>query len=186
MASCRNVIIFIGLIILTSACSGSKSVPVKTKGEIRKSLEKTTDPENVEIAEPLDFDLEKYRSSLSDPSSQKSNALPNSFVVDDIKESIQNMNSDVGYRIQLISTSDRTKAQKVVADFNDWIFQNEAITYKAETYIIFKQPNYRVHIGDFKTRIQANEFIKAVKRRFSDAWIIQDTIIEDRSPDNVN
>lgn len=185
MASCRNVIIFVGFMILISACSGSKSIP-NSKGEINKSLEKKTNQEVAESAEPLDFDLEKYRSSLSDPSSQKSNTLPQNFVVDEVKESTQSDNSNVGYRIQLISTSDRTKAQKVVSDFNDWIFQAEAITYKAETYIIFKQPNYRVHIGDFKTRVQANEFIKAVKRRFSDAWIIQDTIIEDRSPDNVN
>lgn len=182
MASNWNVIGLICTTILISACSGSKSVQ---KEPVTQTAQEKTPIQVDTTAQQIDFDIELYRNTLADPSSQKSNTLPPAFVTEVSTTQQSEMESNAGFRIQLISTSDRSRAQKMVADFNDWLFSNEKILYKAETYIIFKQPNYRVHVGDFKTRIQASEFIKSVKRRFSDAWIIQDSIIDERTPDKM-
>ena len=185
MASNRTLVLSLISAVILTACAGTEEVktvqkPTKVEQTATVSTQVSTTQQEV-----LDFDIDKYRTSLSDPSSTKSNELPESFITEAVAESTNEIESNIGFRIQLISTSDRTRAQKAIADFNEWLFSNESIIYKAETYIIFKQPNYRVHIGDFKTRIQANEFIKIVKRRFSDAWIIQDKIIEDRTPDSI-
>lgn len=169
------------------ACEGSKhtSQTFTKKNSSDKEIAQKQQSTISTISHDLDFDLDKYRNTLSDIYTTKSNDLPAAL---QLEETLPNQQKDFlqnGYRIQLISTSDRSRAEKVVADFNNWLFADSTITYKAESYIIFRQPNYRVHIGDFKSRIQANEFNKVVKRRFSDAWIIQDQINEEKTPDNM-
>jgi hypothetical protein len=182
----KHTLLFTLLFLMLVACEGTKN---STQTTTNKTPNQASIPQNnsnpTPVSHQLDFDLDKYRNTLGDANTTKSNELPSALQLEEAQPSQRNDFLQSGYRIQLISTSDRIRAEKVVADFNNWLFADSTITYKAESYIIFRQPNYRVHIGDFKSRIQANEFNKVVKRRFSDAWIIQDQINEDKTPDNI-
>jgi hypothetical protein len=172
------------LAVLLFSCAETNTIQ-QEKIETSVVIEKKSEPtEAVPVEDAINFD--KYRTKLGDNKSGSLNTLPDAFIVEaTTTNATVSESNNSGYRIQLISTSDRNRAQKIIGDFNDWIFSSEDIEYKAEAYLIYRQPNYRVHIGDFKTRIQANEFVKFIKRRFSDAWIIQDQIIEDRVPEFV-
>lgn len=77
-----------------------------------------------------------------------------------------------GYRIQIYMGSGNdalNNAEKVKEDFET---NFEGIT----AYITFREPYYRVRAGDFRTRLQANQLLKALRKSYQDAWIIQDKI----------
>lgn len=172
------------LAVLFFSCAETKTIQQEKSEPSVVIANNSEQTEKITVEETIDFD--KYRTKLGDNKSGTLNTLPDAFIVEETTtDATVSESNNSGYRIQLISTSDRNRAQKIIGDFNDWIFSSEDITYKAEAYLIYRQPNYRVHIGDFKTRIQANEFVKFIKRRFNDAWIIQDQIIEDRVPEFV-
>ena len=43
-------------------------------------------------------------------------------------------------------------------------------------YVTFREPYYRVRVGDYRTRLEANKLLKAIRKSYQDAWIIQDKI----------
>ena len=45
-----------------------------------------------------------------------------------------------------------------------------------ETYVFFKTPYYRVHVGDFHDRSRAYRFSNVVKRAFRGAWVVYDEV----------
>ncbi|TNE70874.1 SPOR domain-containing protein [bacterium] len=186
LCAMKNLFYIVSVSLLFAACGGTEPIQKEqTSATTSKNATQQQQQTKQVVSHDLDYDLDKYRNSLADLNTTKNNNLPQQLVVEASQPVERNDFTQNGYRIQLVSTSDRSRAEKVIADFNDWLFANESIRYKAESYIIFRQPNYRVHVGDFKSRIQATEFNKLVKRRFSDAWIIQDQINEDKTPDNM-
>lgn len=119
--------------------------------------------------------LAMYRSKLSDLYATQSNTIPPIFQNDQITET--GYNGNYGYRIQIISTSHKDTAEAILHRFNGWIFQQSQIAYKAHGYIIFKQPDYRVQVGDFLTQENATRFARILKRlKYPDAWIVRDRI----------
>ena len=74
-----------------------------------------------------------------------------------------------GYRVQVLATSDRFKAEKLQSDLE------ELFEYKI--YVIFEAPNYKVRIGDFIDRQKAEKFRKKLSGNgYSSAWIIRTKI----------
>lgn len=77
-----------------------------------------------------------------------------------------------GYRIQLLmeSGNDALKeADELVTKFSE--------KYpKTGTYITFREPYYRVRIGDFRSRLEAEYFLTQISRKYPNAWVIQDDI----------
>lgn len=56
-----------------------------------------------------------------------------------------------GYRIQIYSGTSLSKANKIKALF--------MITYPAiESYLIYQQPSFKVRVGDYHNRLEANKF----------------------------
>ena len=55
-----------------------------------------------------------------------------------------------GYRVQVLATRERFKAEKLQSDLE------ELFEYKI--YVIFEAPNYKVRIGDFIDRQKAEKF----------------------------
>jgi len=43
-------------------------------------------------------------------------------------------------------------------------------------YLTFGEPNYRVRVGDFRTRIEAEKFLEKISRKYPGAWVTQDLI----------
>jgi len=77
-----------------------------------------------------------------------------------------------GYRIQLFSSSGPdswTRANNVQADFLK-------IYPDIDAYVIHIKPSFRVRIGDYRTRLDAERFYLEIKENFPDAFIVRDQI----------
>lgn len=84
-----------------------------------------------------------------------------------------------GFRIQITNTRDVREAESLRRQFDEWVL-TELESTTVYSYVIFRQPYYRVHVGDFRNRAAAQEFSSRVKERFPDAWVVIDQIVPER------
>ncbi len=47
---------------------------------------------------------------------------------------------------------------------------------EVEAYVVFDEPNFKVKVGDFRTRMEARGFVEKIKADFPDAFVIKDNI----------
>jgi len=79
-----------------------------------------------------------------------------------------------GYRVQIFFDAgnySRTNAYRVRDEFLS-ISPDSTVA----VYISFKEPYYRVRAGDFRTRMEAEGFLKLIKPNFPNAFLISDQI----------
>ncbi len=74
-----------------------------------------------------------------------------------------------GYRVQIYFGSDRTKANEVKTDFLQ-LFPNKG------AYLVYQQPNFKIRVGDYKTRLEAMKFLREVQDLYSAAFIVKDEV----------
>lgn len=74
-----------------------------------------------------------------------------------------------GYRIQIYSGSKRQPARQARLKFTQK-FKNISAHEK------YDQPNYKVRVGDFKTKLEALKFQKEIMSFFPDCYIVNDKI----------
>ncbi len=77
-----------------------------------------------------------------------------------------------GYRVQIFFDSGNnssTRAREVKVEFEE---RFEHIP----SYISWKSPNFRVRVGDFRTRLEADGFLNRIIRYYPNAWVIKDEI----------
>lgn len=77
-----------------------------------------------------------------------------------------------GYRIQIffdsgINSSDRAKQAR-----DEFQFRFPDIL----AYVSWKAPNYRVRVGDFKNRLEAEKVLQQIINDYPNAWVIKDEI----------
>lgn len=152
----------IGLVL--QSCATSQEVLVTDEPVAEDPIE---NPEEV-----LGYNFEDYLFKPEIAFHSVENSIPEVFQVD---LAITQANLNSGFRVQVISTQDVREAENIRAEFNKWL-DDEAPEYNANSYILFRQPYYRLHVGDFKSRANAIEFAQVVKRKFPDAWVVFDTI----------
>lgn len=90
-----------------------------------------------------------------------------------------------GYRVQIASfsgTNSKTSA------FN--LRENFITDYPSvQAYIVFDEPNFKVKVGDFRTRLEAYAFLQQIKETYK-GYIIRDNIypeppqLEEYAPDD--
>jgi hypothetical protein len=119
------------------------------------------------------------RTTLADSYSSKQNEIPEAFNRIKVQQEVEK-NIYEGYRIQIFSGEDVVGADTTAGNFRAWADTTIA-GYQPETYVFFKTPYYRVHIGDFHERDKAIQFSNIVKRFFKDAWVVYDNV----NPQNV-
>ena len=77
-----------------------------------------------------------------------------------------------GFRIQIFEESGNrssTQAREVMSEFS--------LKYtEIPVYLTWQAPNFKVRVGDFGTRMEAEGFLKKVKRDYPIAWVIRDKI----------
>jgi hypothetical protein len=81
-----------------------------------------------------------------------------------------------GFRVQIDFTRDMNVADSLKNQFNYRIRQLNNIDYKAEAYVIYRPPYYRIRVGDFKDRLEALEYTKMLKRYYPASWVVADEI----------
>ena len=88
-----------------------------------------------------------------------------------------------GYRVQVFSSSEREEAVRVEDDVRRWLNNLPDARRKAlglsETvvvYSIYRQPLYRIRVGDFERREDASRIVPALLRQFPGALVVPDRI----------
>jgi hypothetical protein len=172
----RNIIsTFIGLIILISlGCTTTKEVstPDATTADTAAAVDDVSE---------LQAMLNSNRSKLSDLHISQTHDMPEAFLKKSTSNKSLNINPYDGYRIQIISTRELQLADSVANEFRMWA-DTTISGYSAETYQTFRQPFFKVHVGDFQQRDRANSFAKLVKRKYPDAWVVHDRIEPENTP----
>lgn len=74
-----------------------------------------------------------------------------------------------GYRIQIHFSGEREKAKLVKTKFLQQ-FPDVA------AYEIYQQPNFKVRVGDFRSRLEAQKFMNELNSLFPSAFIVSDDI----------
>jgi len=82
-----------------------------------------------------------------------------------------NQNNDKmdGWRIQLIQATDRNIVYTTRGRFTN-------MYNKTEVYLDYKQPYFKLRVGNFKTRMEAYKFLKAIRDDFDRAFLVQEEI----------
>lgn len=84
-------------------------------------------------------------------------------------ENSGNTLSSAGFRVQIFSGLERQEAYAEQTRFKS-IYPN--IT----TYISYTQPNYRLRVGDFRTRLEAEKYMNELKKQYSSMFIFSERI----------
>ncbi len=74
-----------------------------------------------------------------------------------------------GYRVQIHFGGEREKAKEVKSKFLSQYHQVQA-------YESYQSPNFRVRVGDFRTRLEAINFQKKISANFPAAYVVQDLV----------
>jgi hypothetical protein len=78
-------------------------------------------------------------------------------------------NSMPGYRVQIFFGDKREDANLVKSDFLK-VYPNVG------AYLVYQQPNFKIRVGDFKTRLLATEFLNEIQGKFPMAFLVQDNV----------
>ena len=74
-----------------------------------------------------------------------------------------------GYRIQIYFGSVRQKASEIKSSFTD---KHPEIL----SYLSYQQPNFKVRVGDFRTRLEAQRFLKSMEGEYTTMFIVPDEV----------
>ena len=74
-----------------------------------------------------------------------------------------------GFRIQIHFGGEREKAKSIKTKFLQQFPEMPA-------YEIYQQPNFKVRVGDFRTRLEAQKFMNQIASSFPSSFIVSDDI----------
>lgn len=77
-----------------------------------------------------------------------------------------------GYRVQILMVSGND-ALDVIDKVQTKFKKNYPDIH---VYLTFGEPNYRLRVGDFRTRLEAENFLQKIQRKYPGAWVTQDNI----------
>lgn len=81
-------------------------------------------------------------------------------------------NSQEGYRIQIFSDSGNNSKAKAQTAMDEFLSKHPEM----KAYLVFKSPNYKVKVGDFRSKLDAIRYLTQVSAEFPNAFIISDLI----------
>lgn len=169
----KKILLLFPLILLfTFGCSSTEKTLEEAMSEIERNY---TSSEDFEMLK-----LESLRTTLADSYSSKQNKIPEAFNRIKVEREVEK-NIYEGYRVQIFSGENVIGADTTAGNFRAWADTTLA-GYQPDTYVFFKTPYYRVHVGDFHERDKAIQFSNIVKRFFKDAWVVYDNVNPGRVP----
>src|SRR5690606_5971956 len=75
----------------------------------------------------------------------------------------------MGFRVQIYSGANRSEAYSEQARF-------KSLYKDIDTYITYEEPNYRVKVGDFRSRSDAQELMQGLRKQFNNVFIFTEEI----------
>lgn len=85
------------------------------------------------------------------------------------KKGSSNRYSSSGYRVQFFSGPSRAAAFKAQAHFQE-------LYPDIRTYISYKEPNFKVKAGDFRSRIEAAKLVQQLRSQYNTLFILGERI----------
>lgn len=179
------------LMILFIGCSTTENATERTGDSTEETSTETgqpifnLDPEVAEayLMEEMDeFDrlLFENRSTLSDQFASVEHDMPEAYLKSVVEEESAG-DEYAGYRVQLLSTRSVVEADSTKDNFRAWADQHIQ-GYSPEAYVTFRQPYYKVRVGDFRDQQKANSFSRMLKDEYPEAWVVHDRIEPDFLP----
>jgi hypothetical protein len=166
--------LFAGIFLLTTlmiGCTSSKPFLIKEKPKYEQPTEKKLLLSEYEATlNPVEFDqeIEIVQKAQSDEQKQQNPLeIPKDSMI--VQEEVVQ-----GFRIQIFSSSnvDETTLMKNLALEK---FVGDSI------YVVYDAPVYKLRIGDFVNRYEANQRLpEFVEKGYRDAWIVPDRIIQQK------
>ena len=166
----KSVFIIIAITALLIGCSASSGSRYETKKETDKE---TTTEVTTEVAE--DFDITPYQTEINiEAPPIATDKLPSDvwYAYDDslVEMQRQIVSTTDGYRVQVLSTDDIDEANRVRAE----VYEK---TTRKEVYIIFEPPFYKVKVGDFTSKAEAENLrFKLSQLGYTESKIVQETV----------
>lgn len=156
------LIVFFAILIV--GCAGTKQV-VKTNTPVEKEIVIKEDFDPATLND-YDFPIENKKQATEKPldideflsgKAQLDSAATNQLVP--------------GFRVQLLATRSRAEAQSI---------KREALLdFEQYVYLVFNDPYYKIRLGDFQNRFQANDLQEvAITKGYAEAWVVR-TMIND-------
>ena len=84
----------------------------------------------------------------------------------------QNRKGIDGFRIQILFDSGNNSKTRAQTIYETFLSKYPNIG----AYLTFKSPNYKVRVGDFRTKLDAQRFLNGILPDYPSAWIIEDQI----------
>jgi hypothetical protein len=85
----------------------------------------------------------------------------------------ENRSSIRGFRIQIFFDSGNNSKSKAVSAMSEFNAKHPDIG----AYLMFQEPNFKVRVGDFRTRMDAQRFLHKITEESPNAFIVKDNEI---------
>jgi hypothetical protein len=155
----KYLLIVIGLFLI--GCSGSKSV-IKEEDRSDNKYDESFDPMTLD-----DNDI-VFPSTITNISNKNSDT---SIKHDDTSQSLQQEVN--GFRVQIIATQDLEKATLLEEEAKNQFSMNGH-----KTYLVFEAPLYKIRLGDFTSRDEADELkMQAINYGYRESFIVRTKVI---------
>jgi hypothetical protein len=93
----------------------------------------------------------------------------------------ENRGSICGFRIQIFFDSGNNSKSKAISAMNEFKAKHADIG----AYLTFQEPNYKVRVGDFRSRMDAQRFLHKIADEYPNAFIVMDDEINYPNLDDV-
>ena len=175
--------LYIVFLIIFSSCSTTRELSEDSSESDKPLLSVDEKVAEEFVRSELDeFERVLYdnRSYMSVHFSQIEQEIPEQFLKKGVQDN-KEVDEYAGFRIQILTTRNVAEADSTTDEFRTWTSE-QLPNYQIETYVVFRQPYYRVRVGNFKIRENAIEFSRILKNRYPDAWVVHDRI----DPENIS
>jgi hypothetical protein len=85
---------------------------------------------------------------------------------------LKKQNGVKGYRIRIFASVGRG-ARK---DANHFRIEFDAKHPDCNAYLVYNNPNWEIHVGDYRTRFEAKHFLQKIKEEYPKAFIVSSVV----------
>jgi len=145
---------FFSLVMLGCASTAEQKAEKDDTQEFIRRYEKTFNPSDYDQNPPA----EKSDNQDAERTEEETSSIPVEAEV------------VTGFRVQVNFTDNIEQANRIKTDLS-------GILSDQPVYVVFESPYYKVRVGDFLSRPEANLTLKAlVDKGYKDAWIVPDKV----------
>lgn len=168
----KNILTYLFLLLVFSGCvrsyTPSRTVIIEQESDYQEDLSLVRPKYEPRPEEKAEEAVPQEQTNV-----QKSEPPHINKEVDAIIDRIATQNKsktvERGYRIQVFAGNDRTEYEQA----RSYVLQYFP---SLETYVTYSQPTYRLKVGDFLNRADAENYLNSLQSRFVAAKIIYDNV----------